>query len=240
MLLCTSLAHAQDYDSAPVMDKTSWQKDSEYIATVAQDATSISFFPPVQVSVTPSKLYSHLEVRVLKYDGKILLTGQLVKHADKSFVTTLLMSANRYYKITFTDGREYTYHEPYGTPYADKQVLLVLKGKLHTRSKHKKDIAAADEALFAQMRKVPVKSIQPFEAAYDSETGIKGSYEPREKYILTADAGNQIMHALRSLEPLTGHQATPVRPYLLFYGSEAENNKHHSTADDPTAYAGPK
>lgn len=180
-----------------------------------------------------------MEMRVLKYDGKILLTGQLVKHADKNFVTTLLTYNYRYYKITFADGREYTYHEPFGTPYADKQIVLLLKGKLNSTGKNK-GVAAADAALFTHMRKVPVKSIQPFEAAYDFDTGKKGAYEPREKYMLTADAGNQIMHALRSLDPVMGHEATPVRPYLLFYGSEAENNKHNTTADGPTAYASPK
>lgn len=181
---------AQQSDSFVANESSPWHYDSQYVASVAADATSVSFSSPVKVAVKPNRVYSHLEVRVQQYDDNIIFTAQLVKHSDLLFVNSLLTDHINYYKITFTNGREYVYREPFNTTHADKAICMLLKGSTPS---HKK----SDEALLALMQKSPVKSIQPYTAHYNAETGKAGTYEAGEKYVFSPEAAAHIIKDLQ-------------------------------------------
>jgi hypothetical protein len=194
LILLSFSARAQPFEQFVLNETSPWHHDSQYISSIAEDGTSITFSSPLQVQVKPNKIYSHLEFKVQQYDNNVLLTAQLIKRPEMNFVNTLIQDHYRYYKITFTNGLVYTYQEPYNTTYADKNIFILLKGAM--ASNNKKATHKADTALYALMCKLPVKSIQPFEAHYNPDTRKKGAYEAKETYILTEDTARQLMHEL--------------------------------------------
>jgi hypothetical protein len=186
----TATSLAQQGDSFVANESSPWHYDSQYVASVAADATTVSFSSPVKVAVKTNRIYSHLEVRVQQFDDNVLFTAQLIKHNDLLFVNSLLTDHINYYKISFTNGTEYIYREPFNTAHADKTICMLLKGSTPS---HKK----SDEALYALMTKSPIKSIQPFTAHYDAETGKTGAYEAGEKYVFSPEAAKRIIKDLQ-------------------------------------------
>ena len=194
LLFISVSVQAQQFEQFVLNEVSPWHHDSQYISSIAEDEASIAFSTPILVSVKPNKIYSHLEFKVERYDNTVLLTAQLIKHPEMSFVNTLIQDHYRYYKITFSNGLVYTYQEPYNTTYADKNIFVLLKGAI--ASNNKKETLKAESALYALMCKLTVKSIQPFEAHYNTDTRKKGAYEPKEAYVLSEDTAKRLMQEL--------------------------------------------